>query len=145
MLRLCVLGRLAEEEELRVAPEERYVVEEPEVRGAVAVVLRPLAEEERTTPFPETWPAEALRATLLAEERVRVAAAERAAEELVRVAAEEEDRVAAAEGRVAAREEVALLLRVDRPLLLRDAELLRLERPPMASVLRWCVRLLVPK
>ena len=140
-----MLGRLAAEEELRVAPEERYVVEEPEVRGVVAVALRPLAEEERTAPFPETWPAEALRATELAEERERVAAAERAAEELVRVAAEEEERVAAAEGRVAARDEVALLLRVDRPLLLREAELLRLERPPRASDLSWWVRLLVPK
>lgn len=104
----------------RLLPEAAERVAAPEVRAA--------DEEERVTPVPETLPAEAGRATLLAEVReVRVAAA----------------RVVAPEVRVAA-------ARVEDPLLveaLREAvaELLRLERPPRASVRRPCVRLLVPK
>ena len=108
----------------------------PEVlRVAADALLRAAEVEERTAPVPETWPAEE-RATLLAEERaVRAAVLVPLAE---RVAAEGLE--AAPEPRPAT--DAVLLVAV---LLLRLPEMLCVERPPMASVLRGWVRLLVPK
>ena len=149
-MRLWVLGRLFTELELRltelelreaealelraaVLPEVRTVL--PEVLRVAADALRAAEEEERTAPVPETWPAEE-RATLLAEERaVRAAVLVPLAE---RVAAEGLE--AAPEPRPAT--DAVLLVAV---LLLRLPEMLCVERPPMASVLRGWVRLLVPK
>ena len=157
-MRLCVLGRLAEELELRltelelrltelelraaelelreaVLPEVRTVLPELELRVA-ADALRAAEEEERTAPVPETWPAE-VRATLLAEERaVRAAVLVPLAE---RVAAEG---LEATPVELRPETDAVLLVAV---LLLRLPAMLCVERPPMASVLRGWVRLLVPK
>ena len=151
-MRLWVLGRLAAELELRLTELELRAAEElelrvavlPEVRTVLPEVLRVAADallraaevEERTAPVPETWPAEE-RATLLAEERaVRAAVPVPPA---ARVAAEGLD-ATPVELRPAT--DAVLLVAV---LLLRLPEMLCVERPPMASVLRGWVRLLVPK
>ena len=135
--RLALLERVVPEERFTVLPVERLVVpverltELPEV-AVLAAEERPAEEEERTAPVPETV-LEAERATLVAELRALRAAVPAAVV-----------RLPDAEARVAPVRELEEA-RVAGALLERPAEEVRLDEPPMASVRRLWVRLLVPK